>query len=499
MSPTRVAGAEFWSTPRRLRCYLLVVAVAALTLPLLLSTPVQTPHAPVWLTVSALFGVSVVNVEVSRWLSGGIAYTHQPHKALSAWAFASAMLLPISLLLVVVPVTYAHARWRGIRLTLWKWVGSGMFLILSGVVAGLIRHRLMGTDANWTQGDGHIGFVTMLLAGIAFLAVETALFAGSALLNTASDEVWLRSMLTSPSFYLTEAGVLLVGGLFATVWAAGFWFTLFFVPVYFMTQHAALLAPLRERAAVAAELAEKNAELAAMNKILAAANTDLDEANTFKTDLMSMLGHEIGNPLTSVLGYAQIGAEAAASGDSATARSALVVVERNARRMRAVLADIIRIVTSERGVLTARPERVSLHQVLLAAVDELPPEQRPSVACPTDLGVLAQPGHLDQIIANLLSNAEKYAGGATELTATVIAGGHVEVAVLDRGPGIPAEFRDHLFERFRRDTGTAAKVKGTGIGLYISRELARANAGDLVHDEVAADGCRFVLRLPAAS
>lgn len=483
------------STPLRMRAYLLVVAVAAIVLPLFRNTEVHAPGTPDWLTVAALIVASVVNVEVSRWLSGGVAYADQAHKALSAWAFATALLLPTAWLLVVVPATYTHARWRGIRVLLWKWVGSALYLVLCGVGAGAIRQEFLGAEASWLQHSGLHGFLTVLTAAAAFLALETMLFAGSAFLNRAEDERWLRATLASPGFYLNETGVLLIGGLFSATWIAGPWFCLFFIPVYILVQHAVLLAPLRERAAAAATLAAKNGQLATINRQLEVSNADLNRANTFKTDLMSMLGHEIANPLTSVIGFTETAIAAIDEGDGTAARDALAVVDRNAEQVAAVLADIVQLVATETGTLRARPERCELMPRLQAAVEQLPSGRRPEVSCPPGLAVLVQPGHLDQILANLLSNASKYAGGATSLRAQHDPAGHVAITVTDHGPGIADSFREHLFERYRRGHSTATSVTGTGFGLFISRELARANCGDLVH--LSHDGgSHFVIRLP---
>lgn len=486
--------AELRATPLILRLYLTVVAAAAITLPVVLQFRVQTPHASEWLTVAALFAVSVVNVEVSRWLTGGLSRTHQPHKALSAWAFASALLLPPIWLLVVVPITYTHARLRGIRVPMWKWIGSGLYLILCGVAAATVRHELLGGQGDWMQGDGQRGFFTMLAAGAAFLALETVLFAGSAYLNHAHDEVWLRAMLSDPAFYLTESGVLLTGGLLSAVWTAGIWFTVLLIPIYVLIQHAVLLAPLRERAAAAVELAHMNAELAEANAALGETNTDLNEANQFKTDLIGMLSHEIGNPLTVVRGYAQLGIEL--GDEPGAAQDALSKIERNADRMAAVLADIVQLVASERSALTARPQRLHLSTRLQEAVSGLPLSRRPQVDCAPELEVLVQPGHLDQILTNLISNAQKFAGGLEHVIARRDGSGYAEIAVIDHGPGIRDEFTEQLFQRYERDETTAAKVTGTGIGLFISRELARANGGDLVHTPVEPHGSRFVVRLP---
>jgi signal transduction histidine kinase len=474
-----------------MRAYLLLVAVAALVLPWALPLHLRTT-TPVWLTVLTLVAVSVLNVEISRWLSGGLATSHQPHKALSAWAFACALLLPTSWLLVVVPLTYAHARWRGLRLTLWKWAGSGLYLVLAAYAAAAVRHALLGDEVNWMKGQGGEGFAVMLAAGAAFLAVETLLFVGSATLNHAHDEVWLRATLRSPAYYATEAGVLLVGGLLSAVWTGGSWFSLFFVPIYVLVQHAVLLVPLRQQAETAQVLSEKNEELAALNE-------DLQQANQFKVDLLGMLGHELGNPLTSVSGFADHGVAGAQRRQEAESLRAFEVIGRNAQQMRSVLADILSLVTSEGGSLTAVPERCRLAERLQHAVTGVHrAEGPPRVSCPDDLMVWVQPSHLDQVLGNLIGNAEKYGGGVVEVRAAAVGPDWIEVAVVDHGPGVPEEFRRHLFERWSRDASTAERVMGTGLGLFISRELAHANGGDLVHREARPQGSQFVLCLRRA-
>lgn len=482
----RASWGEFWSTPGPLRAYLLLCGVGALVLPFLLAGvgPVRPAHT-VWSTVLLLVLVSALNVEIGRVLAGGLARTNQPHKALSAWAFAAALLVTTPWLLVVVPTTYLHARLRGLRVALWKWIGSGAFLVLAGVAAAAVRHLVSPREPNWMAGNGGRGLVTMLLAALTFLVVESLLFVGPALLNEAEDEVWLRSTLASASYYATEGGVLLIGGLLSAVWTGGGWFVLLFVPIYALVQRAALHEPLRERAEAAAALASKNEEL--------------EGANQFKADLMGMLGHEIANPLTAITGHAQIGSEVLQDGGDLTlVRSSLDVVERNATQIKTVLREVLAMVSSEGGALTARRERCPIAPHLAEAAATQPAGLRPAVSVEPDLVALVQPGHLDQILANLLSNAEKYAGGATELRGWRAATGKVHVSVTDAGDGIAPAFRDSLFQRFSRDTVTAGTVTGTGLGLFISRELARANGGDLHHEDVRPHGSRFVLTLAPA-
>ena len=478
-----------WSTFRaatpRAQVFLALTTLAALVAPWLLDNALDaTTSARQLLTLLILVSVSVLNVEVGRRLTGGLEETHQPHKALSAWAFATALLLPSEWLLVVVPLTYAHTWWRGMRITLWKWVGSAGFMVLSGCLAQWVAMSVMGDTINYMLGNGGRGLVAALLAAAAFLLLESVLFWCPASLNHREDEVWLRATLRSPSFYGTEAAVLLIGALFSAAWTGGAWFVLLTVPIYVVTQRAILHEPLRLRAESATLLAQQNAEL--------------EQANQFQSDLMAMLGHEIGNPLTSVMGYTEVGLEALDAGDTAFAREALGIVERGATQVQGVLNDVLALVASDRRALLAMPEAFSVAPRLDSAAAHQPPQARPTVDCPADLTAYAQPSHVDQMVANLLSNARKYAGGATRIAASRVDDRVVEITVADAGPGIPEDFRTNLFERFSRDVASSRGVRGTGLGLFITRELARANGGTVELRETGPSGSVFAIRVPSA-
>jgi diguanylate cyclase (GGDEF)-like protein len=239
----------FLRTTWACRIWVTSAVVGALVLPVLL-TPLGHGHTSGSPTATGLLlvGLSILNIEIGRFLERGASEGQRPHKGLSAWAFASALLLPTWWLLPVVASTYAFAWWRGLRVTPWKWVGSAAYVVLAGLGASIMAHAVIGDESNLMADNGATGLLGVLAAAAVFLAIETVLFHGSAYLNHAADEAWLRQTLRSPSFYLTEAGVLLVGGLSAAIWTAGGWFVLLLAPVYLITQRAALHEPLRERA-----------------------------------------------------------------------------------------------------------------------------------------------------------------------------------------------------------------------------------------------------------
>jgi diguanylate cyclase (GGDEF)-like protein len=223
--------------------------LAALVLPFLLHDLGQTSTKnSLVATVLALLAISVLNVEIGRLIEGGLSTRDRAHKSLSAWGFCAALLLPMPYVLPVVALSYAHVRWRGVRLPLWKWVGSASYVVIASVAAGVVVRAVNGPDPNLMNDNGGYGLLASCLAAVAFLAVETVLFHGSAYLNDAADEVWLRRTLSGRSFYVTELSVLLMGALSAAVWTAGAWFMLLLVPVYILAQQAALNEPLRERA-----------------------------------------------------------------------------------------------------------------------------------------------------------------------------------------------------------------------------------------------------------
>jgi two-component system, OmpR family, sensor histidine kinase MtrB len=116
--------------------------------------------------------------------------------------------------------------------------------------------------------------------------------------------------------------------------------------------------------------------------------------------------------------------------------------------------------------------------------------------------VLADKRRLVRVIANLLDNAAKYAGGATRVELK-LEDGNVQVAVEDDGPGIPMEDRTRIFDRFSRGTGAGDRrgADGVGLGLSLVVEHINLHGGEVWTEDRPNDkkGARFVVRLPAAS
>jgi PAS domain S-box-containing protein len=231
--------------------------------------------------------------------------------------------------------------------------------------------------------------------------------------------------------------------------------------------------------------------------VLAERNAQLEAANQLKLDIIGMLGHEIGNPLSSIRGYTEVLAEDWVTLSDDHRQRAVDAINRQSLRLDEIVHEVLAMVTIEAGTIDAVRTQVSLREVIGGALATADQERLPVRGA--DARVLCNPGHIQQILVNLLSNAAKYGGGATGLTISGD-GTRVRVRVEDRGPGVPEEFRHRLFQKLARAERDATNVRGTGLGLYIVRGLAQANHGDISHEPNPGGGSVFVLdleRVPA--
>lgn len=202
------------------------------------SASVQGVDARDWQVLGFAVACAAFNVEWGRLAEGGRRSGQRPHKGLSAWPLAAALLAPIWVCAAATVVIYSHARWRGMRVQLWKWLGSGTFVALAAVVA-----TSGGSDV-LVHGAGPRELLVAALTVGLFVLVEGALFAAVAWTNAAEDEVWLRAQLRSAGFYATEAGVGCCGLLTAVVWARSPWLVGLVVPIFPLLQQAVLFEPL---------------------------------------------------------------------------------------------------------------------------------------------------------------------------------------------------------------------------------------------------------------
>ncbi|GIF00014.1 PAS domain S-box protein [Paractinoplanes rishiriensis] len=237
-------------------------------------------------------------------------------------------------------------------------------------------------------------------------------------------------------------------------------------------------------------VAERSRDHAATE--LADRNDQLEAANQLKLDIMGMLGHEIGNPLSAVRGYAELLDDDWRQLQEGHRSRAISTIHRRAAQLDDILKDVLAMVTIDAGSITTDPHDVSVRDevdwVLAATGNESVPVSGEGIRAFVD------PGHLQQMLTNLLSNAAKFAGGATAIRITAD-GTRARIEVEDSGPGVPEDFRPRLFDRLSRAQRDAGTTSGTGLGLHIVRRLTHANRAGIRHEPNPAGGARFILEL----
>jgi signal transduction histidine kinase len=213
-------------------------------------------------------------------------------------------------------------------------------------------------------------------------------------------------------------------------------------------------------------------------------------------DLVPLLTHEVSNQLTVIQGFAEMLHDRWGKLSDEDARQCAAAILRNAQQMRRLLEAVSDLRQLDDGALTLHPSTLDLLPLVQETMDDLQGQltgRRVSLALPARAAVTADPVRLRQALTNLVSNAGKFtAPGGLVSVELVVREDVVELSVSDDGPGIPPDREGELFQKFSR---LGATVSGTGIGLYLSRAIARAHGGDLVLERQAV-GCRFVLRLP---
>ena len=185
--------------------------------------------------------------------------------------------------------------------------------------------------------------------------------------------------------------------------------------------------------------------------------------------------------------------------DERTARS-LDVLGRELGRFERLVQDLIEISRFDAGVAQASFERIFLGELVLHAVEAFPDGEVPVevTASATDAVVDADKRRLEQVIANLVTNARLHGGGVDRVRIEAT-DGTARIVVEDRGPGVPPEDRERIFERFYRGPYTGRSAGGgVGLGLALVAEHVALHGGRVwVEDRAAGDdGARFVVELP---
>ncbi|MBX7215289.1 MAG: hypothetical protein K1X39_14880, partial [Thermoflexales bacterium] len=229
----------------------------------------------------------------------------------------------------------------------------------------------------------------------------------------------------------------------------------------------------RLNASLEQKVADRTAALAAQNTALESANVQLRKLDELKSDFVAMVSHELRAPLTILNGALEVAQTSRESFPPAT-RNTLDLMTSESRRLTDFVRTILDVSRIEAGKVDVNLGAVALPPLLeQAAALILSHSHRPIVRdYASDLPpALADETLLEQVMMNLLRNADKYspAGRPILLSVRQVDPGHLRVGVRDQGPGIAPIQQEFVFERFARGVNGESAPPGWGLGLYLSR------------------------------
>jgi signal transduction histidine kinase len=221
-----------------------------------------------------------------------------------------------------------------------------------------------------------------------------------------------------------------------------------------------------------------------------------------KAEFLRLASHELRGPLTVIRGYLSMILDGSLGSADETTLKPLQMVQAKVGEMDAIITQMLEAARLEDSSLLLKLDRFDLGEAIEEAMARTREPGRIKFPRPKlELAVNADRDRTLTILTNLLDNAIKYSPGGGDVTVTAgLDGGQVVVGIADRGIGIAEKDLGILFTRFGR-VGSAehAAITGTGLGLYLSRELARRHGGDVTVESELGRGSTFTLRLPPAT
>ncbi len=234
-----------------------------------------------------------------------------------------------------------------------------------------------------------------------------------------------------------------------------------------------------------------------------AARVEVERTSRMKDEFLATLSHELRTPLNAILGWTQLMKRD--QQDPEMLSEAISVIERNVRAQTQLIEDLLDMSRIISGNVRLDVQRVELSEIINAAMEGVKPTAetkgvRLEKVIDRLVGpVSGDPGRLQQVLWNLLTNAVKFTpkGGKVRVLAEVMQS-HVEISVADTGEGISPDFLPHLFERFSQADGSAKrKHTGLGLGLSIVKNLVEWHGGTVrANSRGEGQGATFIIQLP---
>jgi signal transduction histidine kinase len=473
--------------------------------------PVIPGFSPVWLTLLITCDLLTVLLLMSHYRSGGSARLI----ALS-WAFLWSAGAAIQIAVAVPGIVQADPTFAADNNSLqWLWVSR--HVVPPVLIALALAPWPRALERSLAAREGRYVRATLSWVAIAVLTLVTTLVvadapeqlpsitAGAAnrldgfgitavaLVNLAAVVVAVWGVARRGSTHGLERWAVVASVAFlGDVWLSALYEERFSIAFY-LARGLGLAGSAFVMLAVLRESAQMQARTSEVAHRLEERNVELVEATRLRDHLSAVVSHDMRTPLAGLQGYLEMLRDDDL--DSALARRMLERSWMLTRRLTLLTEDLLAAATLEHGDLVVTPEPLDLTQQLGECASCFP-DLDLELACPPGLAAYADPLRLQQILANLVRNAQKHGAEPVLIAAAAdpaLPGG-VAIRVSDAGPGVPEAFVPRLFDRYTQGTSTA--TGGSGLGLSVVRDLVSAHFGTVDYD-VAANA--FVFTLPPAS
>ncbi len=255
------------------------------------------------------------------------------------------------------------------------------------------------------------------------------------------------------------------------------------------------------------QLVQDRNELRLMRRNLAQANEELQSLNRLKSLFLSMAAHDLRAPLSAIFGYAELLRVQLSEEMPDEGRVFLSIITTQIDRMNRLIADLLDLDQIEQGAFQVSLRPCDLKPILREITELMKePARRGQITLSLKLPqppvpLYADPERLRQIFYNLLSNAIKYTGpGGTVDVVAQLDGDFGVVQVIDTGRGMNEAEQQQLFQiYYRTEEARGSEVKGTGLGLFIVKNLVEAHKGHVEVESEPGRGTAFSVRLPLAA
>ena len=217
-----------------------------------------------------------------------------------------------------------------------------------------------------------------------------------------------------------------------------------------------------------------------------------------KDDFISVASHELRTPVTSLKASLQLLEKLVGRPDAAMIPKLIMQANRSMNKMSNLIEDLLNAAKMTEGQLHLKHRQINLKTLAEDCIDNLNlADFCVNIDSPENVLVNADPDKLEQVLTNFVSNASKYAAETKEATIRIEEKDqHIQVSVIDRGPGIMPEKLPHIFERFYRVDSNGIQYSGLGLGLYISAQIIEKHGGKIGADSIEGHGSTFWFTLP---